>query len=179
MADTVATTTEATATSPATTAAAATATKKAKAWKTRGYVTNKDIRQLVSSRRAEGKNTNVGAFLERQLAKGIGVGAKAVGKYAQGAYTTTARNLLGNPYGIETPNLGGMRGLGMQPGQVYMGAAQQGGSIRSSRNYGLVNLTRSGQPARTANYVPILKLKKDFKTAQGAQSTTAQTPAVQ
>lgn len=173
MADPVTTTPEST-----TTGAATSATKKAKAWKTRGYITGKDIKRLISSKEAQGKRPDVGAFLERQLSKGIGVASGAVHKYTQGAFQTS-RNLMGNPYGMEYANVGGMRGLRMQPGQVYMGAAQQGGPIRSSRNYGLVNLTSSGQPAQTANYVPILKLKQDFKTARAAQPTTTQTPAVQ
>ena len=152
-----------------TTADKATAVNRAQAWKSRGYITDSDLKRVIASRRSQGKNFDVGRFLERQLSRGIGLGSNLVNKYTRGRYMSDQslspiRNLLGNPYGIETPNLAGMRGLTMQRGQVYMGAAQQGGPIRSYRNYGLVGLTRSGQPQRTANYIPILKLKQDFKS---------------
>jgi hypothetical protein len=153
-----------------------TATNKAKAWKSRGYLTAKDVKQFVSQKTAKGKNPNVGAFLERQLAEGYGIASGAVNKFNRGEYKSR-NSLLGNiPFGVPTPNIGGMitRGLQMQPGQVYMGAARVGKAPKGNpAAYGLP----IGAAATGVDYARMLRTKAEVKALRTPAAPATTTPA--
>jgi hypothetical protein len=151
-----------------------TATNKAKAWKSRGYLTAKDVKQFVSQKTAQGKNPNVGAFLERQLAKGYGIASGAVNKFNQGEYQSR-NSLLGNiPFGVPSPNMGGMRGLQMQKGQVYMGAARVGNAPKGNpAAYGLP----IGAAAAGGDYARMLRTKAEIKSLRAPVAPATTPPA--
>lgn len=166
-----ATTTTSTAAAGATTTPAATsATKKAKAWKSRGYVTGKDVKQFVQRKEAAGKTADVSKFLENQLAKGYGVGAAAVNKYAQRP-AVTSRSLMGSQLQGSSANVGGMRGLELGRGQVYMGASRV---TTPRRDYVSVGSGASGHSwtPGTTDYARSIMPKSLVRQAKRQQTVT-------
>lgn len=172
------------ATTTISTPAASSATRKAKAWKSRGYVTGKDVKQFVQRKEAAGKTADVSKFLENQLAKGYGVGAGAVGKYSQ-QQARTSRGLLGNPlvsnyFGRESANVGGMRGLELGRGQVYMGSARVVTPSQPSNSIGSGASGFSWSPGRVdyARSIMPKSLVRQAKRQQTAAQPTQTTSAV-
>lgn len=167
MADTVPATTSTTTTSTTTDTTSAAVTK-ARAWKTRGYLTKRDVNKWAREKQAQGvKNPNVTGFLERQLAKGIGLGSGVANAYSKGKYQTPREQFWGQAMQAFVPksaNIAGLRNLKLSSGQVYMGAAEQKTPYRQHWD----PLGGHSSTPGSKSYSPVLTTKSLLKGSQQA-----------
>ena len=143
---------------------AAGAKAKANSWRRQsgGVLGTRAVEAWLASQRAAGReNPNLGRFLEKQMSRGVGLGAGLVNQLGSGKLMMPQQRMMQNmeQAGLgafaravypQSSNLAGLAGLKMQPGQVYMGSAKR---VTPSTSVRSVNAGYSSTPGRT-EYIP-------------------------